>query len=168
MSRSFEGNFSKLNKFAKGFATTTGLVVRVGIFGEKNSRNDGMTNAELGAIHEFGVMSKNIPPRSFLRMPIAFKQNDILKKTSAGAPALLAQGRLIQILENLGRACMEVVIGAFRSSGYGNWPKDKPRTAAHKLTSKGKKATAKNIAKDLPLVDTGQLQRSILWKVGPR
>lgn len=161
---SFKGDFSKLNKFAKGLSDSH--VVRVGIFGDKTSRSSGgITNAELGAIHEFGVISKKIPARSFLRMPLAFKAQQIVKMASVGAAKLLENGRMIQVLDNLGRACHEIIIDAFKTSGFGNWARNKTARARRKLTSKGVRATKRNIAKDLPLIDTGQLQRSIFWKV---
>ena len=42
----------------------TNLVAKLGIFADKNARGDGaLTNAEIGARHEFGVISEGLPRR---------------------------------------------------------------------------------------------------------
>ena len=44
----------------------------IGIIGSKNTRpaEGDIDNAGLGLVHEFGSIIRNIPPRSWLRMPI--------------------------------------------------------------------------------------------------
>lgn len=140
------------------------MVVNVGIFGNKTTRanlaapirhgtpgairvrdrsylpSKGLTNAEVGFIHEFGT--NRIPKRSFLRMPIFQKAEDILLLVKrAGALKKLAAGRMIEVLGDIGIACEAAIGQAFASAGWGSWPPVKRGGS--------------------PLVDTGQLRRSI-------
>lgn len=127
--------------------------VRIGIFGNKNSRDKAVaTNAELGAVHEFGSKSRNIPARSFLRMPITLHQKRIVKLASKRVMELLAKGQIVKFWEDLGRVATNVIQQAFASSGFGSWAPNKPATVRAKGSSR-------------PLIDTGQLRRAILWKV---
>jgi phage gpG-like protein len=148
MDKDLEFDFKKLNKFVK--CLSTDMVVQVGIFGKKNDRKDseGMTNAEVGFIHEFG-QPPHIPRRSFLRMPIYQSVDIILSQVKkAGALKKLADGKMIQVLADLGIACEIAIQNAFASGGWGDWKPNRPFT----IEKKGSSA---------PLIDTGQLRRSI-------
>lgn len=138
-------DFSKLNQFVKGLKSP--YVVDVGIFGKKNGRDKGgQTNAEIGFRHEFG---KGVPKRSFLRMPIFQYSEDILAAVKkAGALKKIADGKMIGVLADLGVACEAVILQAFASRGWGSWAPNRPSTVRRK-------------GSDSPLIDTGQLRRSI-------
>lgn len=160
-------DFSKLDKFVRSLKTD--MVVQVGIFGQRNYRADlnkprvgksdggvyhqghkyprsAQTNADIGFKHEFG---KGVPMRSFLRMPIFQHAEDILFQVKkAGALKKLAAGKMIQVLTDLGIACEATVLQSFSSGGWGSWKKN----AASTIKRKGSAS---------PLIDTGQLRRSI-------
>lgn len=167
------GNFDTLNSFIKGMSEK--WIVKVGIMGTKASRKGdaGTNNAEIGAVHEFGSPAQHIPQRSFLRMPIQTRQDKIVDEVaSKTAPWMLhhdtpTAARTVQkvMLTFLGIACENVVQQAFDTKGFGEWAPNTPARATYKLTSRGKKATPENVAKDHPLIDTGQLRRSIASKV---
>ena len=59
------------------------LTAKLGIFGDKNKRDDktGQTNADIGAAHEFGVLTKKLPRRSFLLDPLTIKGKELTKET---------------------------------------------------------------------------------------
>lgn len=146
-SKIITSDFNALNKFVIGLGS--GMVVRVGIMGNKtNRKNDvGITNADVGFIHEFGT--SKIPKRSFLRMPIFQKNEDILAYVKkAGALKKLAKGKMVEVLADIGIACERVILQAFASSGWGDWATNAPSTIRRKKS-------------DSPLIDTGQLRRSI-------
>lgn len=128
--------------------------VQVGIFGGKSKRNQSgaVTNAELGAIHEFGSFSQKIPARSFLRMPIMTKTGQIVKETAPSARGMVKNNSLVKTLKVLGISCENAVQQAFASRGFGSWKPDAP-------------ATAKRKKSDAPLIDTGQLRRAIASRV---
>lgn len=148
-SKIVENDLDKLNKFVKGLKP--GYVVRVGILGNKNNRNDpkskGKTNADIGLIHEFGT--PKIPQRSFLRMPLFVKSDRILKEM-ADAQTLkdFANGDILKILGYLGKVCERVILDAFDTKGFGDWAANAASTIKRKKGSQ-------------PLIDHGFLRRSI-------
>lgn len=170
-----EYDFTGLSNFVRLMDTSGQLVVKVGIFGNKNARGitssdkagksglrkvikgsaSTLTNAELGLIHELGSVERGIPPRSFLRMPIAQKSKEILADAFKGAPALMAEGKIRMILARLGIACEKAVQMAFATRGFGNWQPDAP-------------ATARKKGSNAPLIDTAQLRRSVASQVSEK
>lgn len=154
MKSSFKYDISKLQTFVKGLDDKH--QVQVGIFGNKSARKDASggatTNAEVGAVHEFGSFSRGIPMRSFLRMPIHTQTDQILKQVKPDAKALIGAGKMVLLLKRLGIACENVVQAAFASRGFGTWKEDKPATVRRK-------------GSDTPLIDTAQLRRSIASRV---
>jgi len=129
----------------------------VGVLGSsgKNGRADedsesaGLTNAEIGAIHEFGTES--IPPRSFLRMPIEEKKGTIVKKLSNSQTfkTHIEAGDIGKAVETVGVLGEEVIQQAFETKGFGQWPEKAPATKAH----------SKN--PEQPLIESTQLRKSI-------
>ena len=139
-------DMTKFNDFIKQINDEK--FVKVGILGNKNNRSKG-TNASIGAIMEFGSISKKISVRSFLRMPLHQKSKEILEMVKKTSKGLIEKGNHTQIFVNLGLACESIIQQAFTTSGFGKWAPLKYRD--------GK-----------PLIDTGQLRRSITSKVGNR
>ncbi len=174
-SHGLEYDFSGLSHFVRLMDTSGQMVVKVGIFGNKNARDiasgdkagksgirkvvrgsrSTLTNAELGLIHELGSVERGIPKRSFLRMPISVKSKEILKDAFIGAAEKMAKGNIRGILVKLGLACEKWIELAFASRGFGSWQPDKAQTARRKGSNS-------------PLIDTAQLRRSIASQVGPK
>lgn len=127
-------------------------VARVGILGSNagTAHSDtGLTNSELGVIHEFGSLSRNIPPRSFLRMPLELKQEEIIQgMASYRTQKSLEDGEIKRVYRDLGLYAEGFVKQAFATGGFGQWAPNKPSTVAQK-------------GSDKPLIDTAQLRRSI-------
>lgn len=119
-----------------------------------------LTNAQIGAIHEFGSPGDRIPERSFLRMPILSRLGEELKTVSdAEWKAVFWQGTadsrsggLIAVLRIVGQAAVHVVLDAFATGGFGRWAKLSPKTIARKGSSE-------------ILIETTQLERSITYAV---
>ena len=128
--------------------------VKVGVLGNEASRGEeGINNAELGAVQEFGSASKNIPPRSFLRAPLEGDKKQIIKALQSKAvKKAIEEGNAEAALELVGIAAEGVVDEAFATSGGGTWAANKPSTVRKKGSSR-------------PLVDTGELRRSITSEV---
>lgn len=144
-------DLSKLEELVKELGGQ--YVARVGILGAKAAEPhegaQGMTNSELGVIHEFGSISRNIPARSFLRMPVETKQKDIVQAMgSYKVKNLLENGQIKYVYRFLGLYAESFIKQAFSSGGFGRWAPNKPSTVAQK-------------GSDKPLIDTAQLRRSI-------
>ena len=130
--------------------------VKVGVLSNKAERfdinktdQDDINNPTLGLVHEFGSASHNIPPRSFLRMPLGTQLPDKLSKIGKATwNALVEQKGVRGALEVLGIAGVQTVEEAFRSGGFGRWQPLKAATVARKGSS-------------AILIDSGQLRRSI-------
>jgi len=151
MQAKFNSDFTKLNKFVKAIGEDSR--VQVGIFQNRSQRKDNSTtNAEVGLSHELGVISRNVPIRSWLMMPLRVSANQIVKEGSLGMIDLLAQGYKDRVLKEFGFACENAILDAFRTGGFGTWEPLKPAT----IKRKGSTAI---------LMDTGQLRRSVASRV---
>lgn len=117
--------------------------IKLGIVGtsnnqraKKNDKDNPPTNATLGAIHEFGCEAKNIPQRSFLRMPIEDDFDQALVKNTN--PKELTK-QLVKdpdaFLEHIGDVALGVVTDAFDRGGSTKtkWAALKPETMDKKL-----------------------------------
>lgn len=134
----------QLNKNAK-----EKFVTKVGILGRKNSRNDKNTNALIGAVHEFGSASNNIPRRSFLNDPLIIKSKE-LKQTISEKTAenLLKKNGMRLTFQQVGAKAEEIIQRAFQSGGFGKWQPLKPKTIKRKGSSS-------------ILISSGELRKSI-------
>jgi len=146
-----------LNMFKRGFPS-----VKIGIIGDKAAiiRDDGehLTNAQIGLIQEFGKHTgkRKIPARSFIVMPLKLHLNKYLKNKSSMTEKAFEKsvkaGKTEEFVAKIGLVAEEVIQDAFATSGWGNWAPNRPSTVKRKGSSK-------------PLIDTGELRRSISSKV---
>lgn len=155
---SFRADFSKLHKFVHGIEDNH--VVKVGVLGEKVERENAeggsdITNSEIAMVHEFGSITRNIPKRSMLRMPLHEKSAAIISEGSKGSKKLLAEGNSLQVLRNFGAAALAQIYKAFDTRGFGSWAPDEPGTVHAKGSSQ-------------VLVDRGELRRSLSFDVAEK
>jgi hypothetical protein len=153
-------------------------IVRVGIFGDKGARKDeqsGMTNAEIGFIHEMGSIQRNIPRRSFLWDTFSGHGKRIMLELKPLVENLFKKGKVDDYLKRVGVASVSLVQEAFQTSGWGAWPPNAYSTILRKLR-KGIKSLGKRrqMAAEVihegaghakPLMDTNQLFHSIDYRV---
>lgn len=123
----------------------------------KSGDASSMTNAEIGLIHEKGSVSRHIPRRSFLEVPLRtqIKTNEIKAIAESILNSLansISVDTMINVYKRLGALGERVVLQAFNSKGYGQWPDNSPATIRRKGSSN-------------PLIDTAQLRRSITSRV---
>ena len=136
-----------LNRFINSLDTTNSMYVKVGILKNKNIRKDQESNASIGLVHEFGSYSKNIPERSFLRMPIRHQVNQIVKEINR-LKETMANGSVRSLFKKIGTVAEESIGLAFKTGGFGIWRDISPATQAKKNSP-------------AILIETDQLQRSI-------
>lgn len=142
------GNAAEKHKNSETVTLKSGKRVRM-----SSGVESPFTNAEIAVIHEFGSVSRNIPPRSFLRMPIEEKKNELIRFLgSTRVKTLFDSGDIKKIFKILGIEAERIVQRAFESRGFGRWDPNAPSTIAAKGSS-------------APLIDTSQLRRSITSKV---
>ena len=154
--------------------------IQVGIFAAASSRTDGaLTNADLGAAHEYGVPEHGLPPRSFLKTPIADHATEIMAPFKGHPEAMLAKSDLMTMWKRIGIAAENVVLGAFKSDGYGKWQPLSYRYLLWKLNHTqygGKRNRSLNKRKTMILsgaaqailILTGQLRSAISSRVRMR
>ena len=148
-------DLSKFTNFIK--STQSGEFVKVGILadGGKVNRNEGdVNNPTIGLENELGSITKNIPPRSFLRMPLEYKREEIMKDMASSKLVKKAIDNLsiITVLKLLGKVAEGKIQKAFESKGFGKWKENSPVTIAKKGSS-------------APLIDTSQLRDSVTSSV---
>lgn len=141
-----------LNNFLKAIKAP-GPIAKIGILGN-NTRNDGESNATIGAAHEFGT--SRVPVRSFLRVPISERLDKELQSSGAFTKEALAkvikEKSTKQWVTNCAIVAQKIVLEAFDTQGFGKWPANTPETMARKKV--------KQI-----LTETQQLRNSIEWEV---
>lgn len=129
--------------------------IKIGVLGDAMPRTDDNTvsNPEIAAIQELGSVTNNIPPRSFLRMPVEQNVGAIAQFVSS--PTILEsvmQGKVVQALTKVGIYAETFVQKAFETRGFGQWKPNSPVTIDRKGSSS-------------PLIDTGALRRSVSSEV---
>ena len=136
--------------------------VKIGILGSSTSRKikankrEVATNAAIGFKNEFGSVSEHIPARSFLQMPIKLKFNEYMAKSEklnkAAFEKALKEGTIFKFMTLMGINGERCVLDAFATRGSGKWKPNSPKTVALK-------------GSDSPLIDTGELRKSITSSV---
>jgi hypothetical protein len=144
-------NFTKLEELNKNLKTK--LITKVGILGNASGRDGGITNAEIGAKHEFGSLSEGIRRRSFLNDPLVEKRKDFVKaEAKIIADNLAEKNGIKKIFRKAGAKAEEIIQQAFATGGFGKWAPLSEKT----IDQKGSSSI---------LIDTAQLRKSISSEV---
>lgn len=109
--------------------TNEKFIAHVGILAGKNARSDGLSNATIGAKHEFGTTK--IRRRSFLRMPLFTRlEKELLKAgvTETDLDQIIKKEGFRNFTEKMGILGVRIVLQAFDSGGFGTWQALKPIT----------------------------------------
>jgi len=98
--------------------------IEVGII-SASARDDGQSNAEIGAAHEYGVPAHNLASRSFLRMPLINHLQDEMESSGLIAEKQLKQvietGTIRPWLDQIAITAKRTVLKAFETEGWGTW-----------------------------------------------
>lgn len=148
-------NLDDLNAILKGLGGN--YYVKVGILGtnatEPVEGEEDLTMAELGVIQEFGTMDGMIPSRSFLRLPLEVKQEELVNGlTKSSVKEDFEKGNIKGVYSKLGVIAEGIIQEAFSSGGFGMWKENAPSTIERKGSS-------------APLIRFGFLRRSITSEV---
>lgn len=135
------------------------IVAKVGVLGTKDARNaafdekdtGAISNATIGAAHEFGT--SKLPQRSFLRMPLqTMLSKELLKNgffTDENLREAAKEKNFKSYIEKIAITGVAVVLQAFDTGGFGEWPPSNMERKKVKQT----------------LVETQQLRDSITYEV---
>lgn len=140
-------NLDGLKKLQEAAGRT--MYVKVGSLANKAVRPDspGINNPTIGMAQEFGT--SKIPPRSWLRMPLEFGKERLIKLLmKQRVKDLFEDNRFKDILKLIGVEAESIISEAFATGGYGNWAPNAPSTIAAKGSSK-------------PLIDKAELVKSV-------
>jgi phage gpG-like protein len=152
-----EVDTKKLDEFIKGISKNA--YVDIGILQGDIHPNSKVSTAFIGAVHEFGTdragrgNNVTIPERSFIRMPLIEKGEEIQKFAEKELEKNLADGDIEKILSMLGEGAVAKIQEAFETGGFGKWPPLSEVT----IERKGSSAI---------LIDQGFLRKRISYKVG--
>lgn len=138
----------KLLKALKGKAPSA----RIGILGSAPRTGSKVSNAQVGAAHEFGT--SHLPVRSFLRVPLNDHLTRRLESSGAFDPETLLEitkaGTIIPWLKKMVITAEAIVAEGFATNGFGKWA---PWKAPYKS------------ATGMILVDTTQLRNSVTSEI---
>lgn len=117
----------------------------------RGAKEKNTTVLAVGAAHEYGV--GNTPRRSFLHMPFVVKKKDMSRQIATQFKAVVASSFSAEkALGRVGYAARNIVLEAFKTGGFGQWPALSSKTVQEKGSSK-------------ILIDTGILRGSITSEV---
>lgn len=127
-------------------------VARVGILQDSthsDGKGKGILMSVLALIHIFGSISRNIPSRDFLFMPLEKKKQDLIQVLAQPKVFdLIVEGDIKKVLQIVGVKGEQIVQEAFATRGFGLWPVLKAATIRRK-------------GSDAPLINSGALRRSV-------
>jgi hypothetical protein len=173
MRSTVKSDFGPLKVLTEDLEKNRQARVKVGILGGKAGRKKGpLNNPTLGMIHEFGLAERNIPARSFLRVPLASElPKKMLSIGRAVWSGIIRQEGMAKALGELGLQGRLVVVGAFDTGGYGRWQQwsksyARRRELGSRRANRGRLLNFTGpIKPGSLLILTGQLRRSISFEV---
>ena len=150
MSKPFEAdvidNFSPALRLLNDRVKKIAGQIKVGVKNDQHA-NSKLTVAQIGQIHESGAPKRNIPARPFLSPAVRNNATKYIRFIGTQiAPMLLGRTNSGEIMDDIGAMAVQDVQQYIEN---GNFAPLKPATIKRKGHSK-------------PLIDTGQLKRSIV------
>lgn len=144
-----KNNFLKVKDTIQKF---TGHIVKIGLPAGTTGSYDGVSIIEVGAVHEYGSPARNIPQRSFLRVPMYINRDKIKKLIFSEYNNIInGKGDVMTSLHKMGAYGEGISKASFKNN---DWTPVTTQTQKRKGESK-----------TTTLIDTGQLRQSITFVV---
>lgn len=134
--------------------------IKVGLIGGTVDSESGMTQAELGIIHEFGSVTANIPPRPFISAAARKNQKKYAEALKAICKRVLLKGENVPTLFGVLGAKAAADFKNFVTRGAPIPPENSPAVYERK---KKLGRTSNGIVRTL--VDTGRMVQAITFAV---
>lgn len=150
---------TKVNDLKKQIQDLKNTVVKVGYF-ENSKRVDGLPNAYIASIHEFGSPTNNIPPRPTLR-PALQNNKEEFSKIVANS---FKKGTIRDGFELIGQLAVSKVRSEIAT--LKNPPLKESTIRARLRGKKQGKSVSLTVAK--PLVHTKQMLQAVDYEVGQK
>lgn len=164
----------RVDEVIANIKTLTDVQVMVGIPATRNSRKgEPITNAALGYLHEHGSPVRNLPARPFLVPGVQNAQDKIASRLGKATVAAV-EGKRDVMFRQLNSAGMEAMNSVRRKITEGPFAPLAPSTMRERLRKLyGTTALTQDQIdqgfKDIrPLIDTGQLRRSVTYVIRNR
>lgn len=150
---------SKMNQLAKSFAAVRASYVKAGVLGTSHKskgkqRTDGLTNAQLASIHEYGL--GDVPARPWIGPPFRANRQKYMARLVKAYKKALKDGEPAQVIKELER------LGFLMAADIKNYvtqsplPGVPPPNAPATIARKGSSRT---------LVDSSQMVNSVTHQV---
>lgn len=141
--------------------------VLVGIPATNASRGAGsvITNVQLGFIHEFGSPAQNIPARPFLVPGVRESKDEWTKRMLAAGKAASVGKSPDAFLEQAGQIAVNAVTRRIRAGIPPPLSPGTVRNRRRRSTGSSYRRKATRAADTTPLIDTGDMLRSITYAV---
>jgi hypothetical protein len=156
MSAAVKLNLSGIRRLRELAAELNESSAQVGLFQDTAARNAKRgridDNPSLGKLMEEGSVLKNIPPRSFIAMPLTQHLGPTVGQVNWFEKLLkIGTKRTLAFLGVIGE---ETIQEAFSTGGWGAWPKLHPRTIRRKKSS-------------AILIESAQMRKAVTSRVAP-
>lgn len=139
----------ELDRLIQTFKDTK--IVNVGVIG--GEQQNGISLASIGSVQEFGLITRNIPKRSFIKEPLLAHLGERIKRQKNKIKQYLFVDKKLDEAYNLmGNTAVLIIIQSFRNKNDGRWKPNAP-------------STIKKKGNDNPLIDTGRLRQSITFEL---
>lgn len=142
-------DLTKFHEIRKQINITRKHHIKVGLPSDIGEYKDGTSILMVGASHEYGL---GVPRRSFLRVPMQVKKNQINFAIKGAFKSILKGGDAILNLNKVGLIAQNISKSSFETQGFGKWKKLSKKTELEKGSSK-------------ILIDTGRLVQSVTYWV---
>lgn len=110
-------DMSEFDEYVKDFKRA---YAKVGVLGSVGD-TDVETIAQYAVAHEFGVVERNLPARSFIRLPLELHMPDGVKEVRKRLKKLLEEGKVEEACAVLGMKGVEIIKKFFEDQGEGHW-----------------------------------------------
>lgn len=144
--------------------------VLVGIPAAESGGDETFGNAAIAYVQENGSPANNIPARAFLRPGLQSYLPEAIALLKAGARHALRGnvGAAQKTLKKIGMEATRSVQAVFKANDWAPLAESTLRQRAARQAKKSGKKRVKKINRPNPLIDTGQLLRSITYVIRGR
>lgn len=124
-----ELNDKGLKALMKAFGASDLPSIRIGVLGNgaarENNGKSSISNAGIAAVHEYGSLARNIPARSFLRMPLTKRLGEELDAigvfSNVSLAKIMKESSLYPLAIQIAGVAEKIVLEAFDTAGFGEW-----------------------------------------------